>query len=30
MCDHNEHGALGLVINRPTELTLGKLFDKSI
>lgn len=28
VCDHSERGALGLVINRPTDLTLGKLFDK--
>ena len=28
VCDHNERGALGLVINRPTDLTLGKLFDR--
>ncbi len=28
ICEHNERGALGLVINRPTELTLAHLFDK--
>jgi putative transcriptional regulator len=28
VCEHNEKGALGLVINRPTELTLARLFDK--
>jgi putative transcriptional regulator len=28
VCEHNERGALGLVINRPTELTLSTLFDK--
>ncbi len=28
VCDHSERGALGLVINRPTDLTLGKLFDR--
>lgn len=28
VCDHNEKGALGLVINRPTDITLGNLFDK--
>ncbi|MGH6612174.1 MAG: YqgE/AlgH family protein [Burkholderiaceae bacterium] len=28
VCDHNERGALGLVINRPTDLTLEKLFDR--
>jgi putative transcriptional regulator len=28
VCDHSERGALGLVINRPTELTLETLFDR--
>ena len=28
VCEHGEKGALGLVINRPTDLTLGQLFDK--
>lgn len=28
VCEHGDKGALGLVINRPTELTLGQLFDK--
>ncbi|SFM09889.1 YqgE/AlgH family protein [Nitrosomonas communis] len=28
ICEHNEHGALGLVINRPTELTVEKLFEQ--
>ena len=28
VCDHSDKGALGLVINRPTDLTLGKLFDR--
>ena len=28
ICDHSERGALGLVINRPTELTLEALFDR--
>lgn len=28
VCEHNDKGALGLVINRPTELTLASLFDK--
>jgi len=28
ICDHSERGALGLVINRPTELTLESLFDR--
>jgi putative transcriptional regulator len=28
ICEHNDKTALGLVINRPTDLTLEKLFDK--
>lgn len=28
ICEHNEQGALGLVINRPTELTVEKLFEQ--
>lgn len=28
VCEHSDRGALGLVINRPTELTLARLFDK--
>lgn len=28
ICEHNEQGALGLVINRPTDLTLDKLFEQ--
>jgi len=28
MCEHNERGALGLVINKPIALTLGSLFEK--
>jgi putative transcriptional regulator len=27
ICDHNEYGALGLVINRPTEVRLSELLD---
>ncbi|MDH5406999.1 MAG: YqgE/AlgH family protein [Gammaproteobacteria bacterium] len=27
MCDHNPEGAMGLVINRPMDLSLGELFD---
>ena len=27
ICEHNEHGALGIVINRPLELRLGELFE---
>jgi len=28
VCEHNERGALGLVINRPTDLTVGTLFER--
>ena len=28
ICDHNDRGALGLVINRPTDLVLSALFDR--
>ncbi len=28
LCDHTPRGALGIVINRPTDLTLGKLFER--
>ncbi len=28
ICEHNEQGALGLVINRPTDLTLINLFKQ--
>lgn len=28
LCEHSEQGALGLVINRPTDLNLAGLFDK--
>ncbi|WYX33953.1 YqgE/AlgH family protein [Achromobacter xylosoxidans] len=28
ICEHPERGALGLVINRPTDLTLGTLFER--
>jgi len=27
ICEHNEDGALGIVINRPTDLKLGELLD---
>lgn len=27
ICDHNEHGALGVIINRPTEVRLQELLD---
>ncbi|UZE96541.1 YqgE/AlgH family protein [Alkalimarinus alittae] len=25
ICDHNEHGAMGIVINRPMDMTLGEV-----
>ena len=28
LCEHNENGALGLVINKPIDITLGNLFEK--
>jgi putative transcriptional regulator len=28
VCEHNEQGALGLVVNRPTDMTLGTLFEQ--
>ncbi|MEK8044965.1 MAG: hypothetical protein CFE46_04325 [Burkholderiales bacterium PBB6] len=28
LCEHNDKGALGLVINRPSDITLKDLFDK--
>ena len=28
MCEHSERGALGLMINKPSELSLEKLFSK--
>jgi putative transcriptional regulator len=28
ICEHNEQGALGLVVNRPIEMTLGSLFER--
>ncbi len=28
ICDHSDRGALGLVINRPTELSLSTLFER--
>jgi len=28
ICEHNEHGALGLVINRPTDITVGDLLKR--
>jgi putative transcriptional regulator len=28
LCEHNEDGALGVVVNRPTELTMASLFKQ--
>jgi putative transcriptional regulator len=28
LCEHNSHGAMGLVINRPTDIDLENLFEK--
>ncbi|MDD3764773.1 MAG: YqgE/AlgH family protein [Nevskiales bacterium] len=28
LCEHNDSGAIGLVINRPTELRLGDMMDQ--
>ena len=28
ICEHNEQGALGIIINRPITLTLGELFSQ--
>ena len=28
ICEHNEQGALGVVVNRPTDMTLGALFEQ--
>ena len=28
ICEHNENGALGIVVNRPITLTLGEMFDQ--
>ena len=28
ICRHDEHGAMGLVVNRPTNLTLERLFNQ--
>ena len=28
VCEHNENGALGVVVNRPISLTLGELFNQ--
>jgi putative transcriptional regulator len=28
VCEHNEQGALGVIVNRPLDLTLANLFEK--
>ncbi|MFZ6815311.1 YqgE/AlgH family protein [Undibacterium sp. Rencai35W] len=28
LCEHNQRGAMGLVINKPTDMTLAGLFDR--
>lgn len=28
LCEHNERGALGMVINKPTDLTMNDLFER--
>ena len=28
ICEHNEHGALGIIVNRPIDMNLAGLFDK--
>lgn len=28
ICEHNEQGALGIIVNRPISLTLGELFEQ--
>ena len=28
LCEHNEQGALGLVVNRPIDMTLAALFER--
>jgi putative transcriptional regulator len=28
LCDHSENGAMGIVINKPSEIVLADLFDK--
>ncbi|CAH1385848.1 YqgE/AlgH family protein [Candidatus Nitrotoga sp. M5] len=29
ICEHNEQGALGIIVNGPTNLTLGELFEQT-
>ena len=28
ICEHNENGALGIVVNRPTSISLADMFDQ--
>ena len=28
LCEHSERGALGLIINKPTDINLSNLFEK--
>lgn len=28
ICEHNENGALGIVVNRPLSLTMGEMFEQ--
>ncbi len=28
ICEHNDHGALGIIVNRPIDMTLNTLFDR--
>ena len=28
ICEHSEHGALGIVINRPLDMELGQIFEQ--
>ena len=28
ICEHTEHGALGIVINRPLDMDLGEIFQQ--
>lgn len=28
LCEHNDRGAMGIIINKPTEMTIATLFDR--
>lgn len=28
ICEHNDHGALGIIVNRPIDMTLNTLFER--